>query len=71
MPRVLQRQLHFPGRLLLAFLVLLVLLLVFSSVAAAQPFGAWGVWNGVPGKYVDIPHSADLSSGSSRRTPGR
>ncbi len=61
MPRVLQRQLHFPARLLLAFLVLIALLLVFSTVAAAQPFGAWGVWNGAPGKYVDVPHSADLN----------
>ena len=43
MPRVLQRQLHFPTKLLLAFLVLIALLLVFSTVAAAQPFGAWGV----------------------------
>ena len=41
MPRVLQRQLHFPTKLLLAFLVLIALLLVFSTVAAAQPFGAW------------------------------
>ena len=43
MPRVLQRQLHFPTRLLLALVLVFILLLLFSSAAAAQPFGAWGV----------------------------
>ena len=61
MPRVLQRQLHFPARLFLAFVLVTLLLLLFSAVAAAQPFGAWPVFTATQGKYVDVMNTADLN----------
>ena len=61
MPRVLQRQLRFPARLFLAFFLLTLLLLLFSSVAAAQPFGAWPVFTATQGKYFEVPDSPDLN----------
>lgn len=61
MPRVLQRQLHFPARLFLAFVLLTLLLLLFSTVAAAQPFGAWPVFTATQGKYVDVTNTPDLN----------
>src|SRR6266498_1257362 len=59
MPQVLQRQIHFSSRLFVAFFLLTVLLLLFSSVAAAQPFGAWATFNLGSGKYIEVTNTAD------------
>jgi hypothetical protein len=48
-------------RILVLILVALAFLLFLPAVAGAQPFGAWGVWDATAGKYIDIPHSADLN----------
>jgi hypothetical protein len=32
-----------------------------SGLAAAQPFGAWPVYTGTTGKYIEVPSSADLN----------
>lgn len=61
MPRVAQRQLHFPARLFLAFLLATLLLLFFSTVAAAQPFGAWPVFSATQGQYIEVANAADLN----------
>ena len=53
--------LHFPGRAFLAALFVTLILLLFSTVAAAQPYGEWLVLDGTPGEYVDVPGSADLN----------
>jgi Concanavalin A-like lectin/glucanases superfamily len=58
---VLQRQLHFSTRVFLAFLFVLLVLLLFTSVAAAQPFGAWPVLGATQGKYIEVPDSPDLN----------
>ena len=61
MPRVLQRQLHFPGRIVLTLVLATLLLLLFSSVAAAQPFGAWPVFGATQGKYIEVADAPDLN----------
>jgi Concanavalin A-like lectin/glucanases superfamily len=58
---VLQRQLHFSTRVLLAVLLVTLLLLLFTSVAAAQPFGAWPVFTATQGQYVQVADSPDLN----------
>jgi concanavalin A-like lectin/glucanase superfamily protein len=57
---VLQRQLHFPTRVLLAILFVMLVLLLFTSVAAAQPFGAWPVFTATQGQYIQVADSPDL-----------
>jgi hypothetical protein len=61
MPGVPQRQLHLRTRALPGFLFVAGAVLCFSTVGSAQPFGAWGVWDATPGRYVDIPHSPALN----------
>jgi hypothetical protein len=61
MPGVPQRQLRLRTRRLLGFLLVAGAVLCFSTVGSAQPFGAWGVWDATPGKYVDVPHSPALN----------
>src|SRR5262245_13087211 len=50
-----------PIRLLVFLLGLLAFLLLLPAAAGAQPFGAWPVFTGTAGKYIDIPSSADLN----------
>jgi hypothetical protein len=51
---------HSPVRILV-FLALAVGLLCLRGLAAAQPFGAWPVYTGTTGKYIEVPSSADLN----------
>ena len=51
---------HSPVRILV-FLALAVGLLCLPGLAAAQPFGAWPVYTGTTGKYIEVPSSADLN----------
>jgi hypothetical protein len=61
MPGVPQRQLHLRTRAHLGFLLVASAFLCTSTIVSAQPFGAWGIWSGTPGRYLDVPHSADLN----------